>query len=294
MTAATLFDTGKRAAGSAGRLLAPRQSALALREGLGSLWRNRALARELIWRDLAGQYANQALGSLWVVVHPLSLLLIYIFVFVVVLKVKVPDDPAMPRDYTSYILAGLVPWLAIAASLGRSSTALISQANLVKQVVFPIEVLPPVSVITSQIPMIISSIAIVLYLALGGQGVPLTIIFMPVVLAFLFLFLTGLSYFLAAITPFFRDLKDFVVVFITAGVYLIPAFYLPAWVPPLFKPVILLNPFSYPILVCQDMFYYGRFQHPKAWGVFIIMSVISYVLGYRVFRRIRPYIATVL
>ena len=288
------FSSGRRMLEIAGHLVSPRQSAMALHQGLTTFWRNRALAWEMVRRDIAGQYANQALGSFWVFAHPLSLLLIYVFVFVVVLKVKVPEDAAMPRDYTSYILAGLVPWLTIAQSLGRSSTALISQANLVKQVVFPVEVLPPASVIVSLTPMAICVPAIVAYQFFNDQGVPLTIVLTPLVIAGMFLFLTGIGYLLSAITPFFRDLKDIVTVFVTAGVYLIPAFYLPAWVPPLFKPVILLNPFSYPILVCQDILYYGRIQHPSAWVIFFVMAVVSFVAGYRVFRRISPFVATVL
>jgi len=281
-------SSGRRLLEIAGQLASPRQSAMALHQGLMALWRNRTLAREMIRRDIAGQYANQALGSFWVFAHPLSLLLIYVFVFVVVLKVKVPKDATMPRDYTNYILAGLVPWLAIAQSLGRSSMALISQANLVKQVVFPIEVLPPASVIVSLIPMAISVPAIIAYQFFNGQGVPLTIVLTPLVIAGMFLFLTGIGYLLSAITPFFRDLKDIVTVLVTAGVYLIPAFYLPAWVPALFKPIILLNPFSYPILVCQDVFYYGRIQHPSAWVIFFAMATLSFIIGYRFFQRLRP------
>jgi lipopolysaccharide transport system permease protein len=276
------------------QLMSPRQSITALCEGLTAVWRHRVLAAEMIRREVSGQYASQALGSFWVIGHPLSLLLIYIFVFVVVLRVKIHHDESMMRDYTNYILAGLVPWLSIAQSLSRSSTTLISQSNLVKQVVFPIEVLPPTSVAVSMTPMAVSIPVIVIYQLVSGQGVPLTIMLTPLVMGILFLFLSGLAYFLAAVTPFFRDLKDFITVFVTAGVYVIPAFYLPAWIPRLFQPVILLNPFSYPILVCQDIFYYGRIEHPRAWIIFAVLSLMSYIFGYRVFRRLKPFVATVL
>jgi lipopolysaccharide transport system permease protein len=285
---------GWRAAEIVGQSLSPRRSTTALREGLASFWRHRALAAEMIRRELMGQYANQVLGSFWVVGHPLSLLLIYIFVFVVVLKVKIQHDATMVRDYTDYIRAGLVPWLAIAQSLARSSITLMSQSNLVKQVVFPIEVLPPAAVVVSMTPMAISVPAIVAYQLISGQGVPLTILLTPFVMIMLFLFLTGLAFFLAAVTPFFRDLKDFITVFVTGGVYVIPAFYLPTWIPRLFKPIILANPFSYPIFVCQDIFYYGRIEHPWAWITFLALSLMSYVLGYRVFRRLKPFVATAL
>jgi lipopolysaccharide transport system permease protein len=284
----------RRAVALLGQLFSPRRSASAGAEIVAALWRHRALARELIRRDLAGQYANQALGSFWVIGHPLSLLLIYIFVFVVVLKVKIPADPTMTRDYTSYILAGLVPWLAIAQSLGRTSMSLMSQANLVKQVVFPIEVLPPAGVVVALIPMVVGVAAIIAYELVVLGSVPITILLAPVFMAELFLFLTGLAFLLSAVTPFFRDTKDFVTVSMTVGVYLIPAFYLPAWVPHIFRPLLGLNPFSYPIWVSQDIFYFGRFAHPRAWLVLLLMTTMSFVFGYRVFRRIRPFVSSVL
>jgi lipopolysaccharide transport system permease protein len=294
MTIETSLAASYRTATRLIHLFAPNRSALVLRHGLGTIWDHRGLCRELIRRDLAGQYAGQALGSFWIFGHPLFLLLIYIFVFVLVLKVKVPADASMPRDYTNYILAGIVPWLTISQALARAPMALLAQSNLVKQVIFPVEVLPPVSVIVSLVPMAVGVPSLAVYQILTDQGPPVTLLLAPIVLCGMFLFLTGLAYCLSAVTPFCRDLKDVVTVFITAGVYLIPAFYLPAWVPSLFEPIIILNPFSYPVLVCQDMLYYGRIEHPQAWLVFFATAVASFIFGYRLFYRLRPFIATVI
>jgi lipopolysaccharide transport system permease protein len=267
---------------------------LAAGEGLRFLWRYRALCREMVRRDLTGQFANQLLGSFWAVGHPLALLAVYVFVFALVLKVKIIVEVAMPRDYTTYILSGLVPWLAISQAIGRSPTTLISQSNLVKQVVFPIEILPMVAVIVSLVPLFVGAAVLVGYQLLTGQGLPLTIALAPVYLIQLFLFLAGIAFLLAVVTPFFRDLKDAVTVFLTVGVFLIPAFWLPAWVPPAFAPLINFNPFSYPIWVGQDIFYFGRFDHPVSWLVFTAMSLLSFVLGYRMFRYAKPYVGNVL
>jgi lipopolysaccharide transport system permease protein len=266
----------------------------AIHDGLRSLWRYRPLCRQLVYRELTAAYASQALGSFWVFGHPLALLGIYVFVFAVVLKIKVPEDATMPRDYSNYILAGLVPWLAISASLGRATTSLIGGANLVKQVVFPIEVLPFSGVITSLVPLVISIPAIILYQLISGQSVPLTLMLLPLFLGGLFLFLSGLALFLSSVTPFFRDIKDVVTVFLTAGVYLIPAFYLPQWVPPFFVPFIVMNPFSYPVWVSQDIFYFGYIAHPVSWVIFFVLSLLFFSLGVRTFGHLKPYVANVL
>jgi lipopolysaccharide transport system permease protein len=289
-----LTETALRQGGSTAWVARAGSRILAAGEGMRFLWRYRALSREMARRELTGQFANQLFGSFWAVGHPLSLLAVYVFVFAFVLKVKISVDADMPRDYTTYILSGLVPWLAMAQAIGRAPTTLIAQSNLVKQVVFPIEVLPMVAVIVSLVPLFIGVLVLVIYQLLTGQGVPLTILLAPVYLLQLFLFLSGTAFLLAAVTPFFRDLKDAVTVFLTLGVYLVPAFWLPAWVPPAFAPLINVNPFSYPIWVGQDIFYFGRLDHPASWLVFTAMSLLSFALGYRAFHHLKPYLGNVL
>jgi lipopolysaccharide transport system permease protein len=276
------------------QLLSLRRFTFAIRDSVTLAWRHRSLCGELVKRELTGQYAGQLLGSFWIIGHPVALLLTYIFVFVFVLKVRITQGIDLPRDYTNYILAGLVPWLAIAQLLGRSCTALIGQANIVKQVVFPIEVIPIGGAIVSLVPLVVGSVAIVLYQLLSGQRASWLLVLAPVFLLEFFAFLCGVALFLSAITPFFRDMKDFVMVFVTAGVYLIPAFYLPSWVPALFVPALFVNPFSYPIWVFQDIFYFGRIEHPYAWAIFLILSLASLSFGFRLFQRLKPYVANAL
>jgi lipopolysaccharide transport system permease protein len=276
------------------QLVSPARFAIAIRDSIALMWRDRSLCGELVKRELTVQYAGQVLGTFWVIGHPAALLLIYIFVFVFVLKVRISQGIDLPRDYTNYILAGLVPWLAIAQLLGRSCTALIGQANLVKQVIFPIEVIPVGGAIVSLVPLAVGSVAIVLYQLASAQPPSWILVLAPAFLLQLFAFLCGIAFFLSAITPFFRDVKDFVTVFVTAGVYLIPAFYLPSWVPALFVPVLYVNPFSYPIWVFQDIFYFGRIEHRFAWAIFFVLSLVSLSFGFRLFKRLKPYVANAL
>jgi lipopolysaccharide transport system permease protein len=98
----------------------------------------------------------------------------------------------------------------------------------------------------------------------------------------------GVAYILAPIGVYFRDIKDFVQLFSILGIYLMPIFYLPNWVPSLFKPLIYLNPFSYLIWCYQDALYYGRIEHPWAWIVVVLLSVGTFIFGYRIFRKLKP------
>ena len=98
-------------------------------------------------------------------------------------------------------------------------------------------------------------------------------------LAFQLLAMIGVAFALAAVGAYLRDAKDFVQLFAMMGVYLLPRVYLPEWVPTLFKPLLYLNPFSYMVWGYQDALYFGRFQHPWAWGVFAAGSVFVFSPG---------------
>ena len=106
--------------------------------------------------------------------------------------------------------------------------------------------------------------------------------------------MVGVSFFLASIGVFFRDIKDFVQIFSVVGVYLMPTFYLPTLVPSVFRPLLYLNPFSYMIWCFQDLIYFGRLEHRMSWVVFPLISITVFVLGYRVFRKLRPMFGNVL
>ena len=73
-----------------------------------------------------------------------------------------------------------------------------------------------------------------------------------------------------------------------------PIVFLPGWVPSVFKPLILANPFTYMTFVYQDTIYFGRFEHPEAWVIFSIMSLLVFILGFRFFNRTKPTFGSVL
>jgi lipopolysaccharide transport system permease protein len=104
----------------------------------------------------------------------------------------------------------------------------------------------------------------------------------------------GVAFILAMGSAFLRDLKEVVQVFGLVGLYVMPIVYLPEWVPSLFKPLLYLNPFSYMIWCYQDALYFGRFEHPWAWPVFLVGSVATFAVGYRAFRFLKPYVGDVL
>lgn len=275
-------------------ILSPRENLAAAATAIGIFRRHRDLVVELTRRDLGSQFQGQALGSLWIIGHPMIQLLVYVFVFVVVFKVSISVSTGVPRDYTAYILAGLVPWLAIQQSLLRSSNALLAQASLVRQTIFPIEILPLGSVLVSMVAELVGFVIIIGYNLARFGALPWTFALLPVALVLQIVMMTGIGFVLAAATPFLRDLKEIMTVHAVVGVYLIPTFYLPNWLTGPAKLVISLNPFSHVLWVFQDVLYFGAISHPGSWVLLAIMSALSFIFGFRIFSALRPYVSSVL
>ncbi|MFH0732518.1 MAG: ABC transporter permease [Candidatus Omnitrophota bacterium] len=259
----------------------------AFREIVSLLTKYRQLTWEMTRREISDRYAGQVFGRLWVIGHPLILMAIYVFIFVYVFKVKIASRGAFPVDYTTYLLSGLIPWMSFQESMAKSSTVIINNANLVKQTVFPIEVLPVKGVIASSITQFVATFLLLMYVFTKAGSLTWMHILIPVVFIFQLMAMAGVSYILSVLGVYLRDTKDFVQVFCVAGLYIMPVFYLPDMVPKIFKGVLYLNPFSYMSWCYQDIFYFCGFQHPWAWFIFPAGSLFVFCAGYALFARFK-------
>ena len=121
----------------------------AFTEVISLLTRHRDLTLEMAKRELSDRYAGQVFGMVWAIGHPVFMVCLYVFIFAFVFKQKVGGTVEMPLDYTAYLLSGLVAWMSFQESLIKSCTAITGNAALVKQVVFPLEILPVKVVLAS-------------------------------------------------------------------------------------------------------------------------------------------------
>lgn len=266
---------------------------LAFAEILQILLRHAELTITMAKREISDRYVGQTLGVIWAIGHPIFMIGIYIFVFVFVFKVKIGNSVDLPLDYTTYILAGLVPWLSMQELIVKSCTVITSNSTLVKQVVFPLEILPVKSVLASLVPQIVAFAILFVYVLATTGGLWLTYVLLPLLFFFQILIMMGIAFFLSAIGAYFRDLKDVMQLFSVCSIYLLPIFYIPNMVPDVFRSLIYLNPFSYMVWCYQDVIYFGYIAHPVAWVIFPTMSVITFVLGYRLFRKLKNMLAGV-
>ncbi len=256
---------------------------LAIGRGLKRSMEFKNLVKEFVKSDLKARYAGSALGLYWSVVNPILLLIIYTFVFSVILGVRFKGNPHL-HNYSLYLFCGLLPWIAFQESITASVGTLTKNANLVRNVVFPLKTLHTSLVISAIISELIG-IAILLLFRLvltGSIGYlsPLLII----VIFFQFLLTMGFSLLLSALNVFFRDVGPLMIPIIRMWMYLTPIFFPITIVPAKIRFIIYINPITslitaYRNILLNDMLPDAGFIY------FMIFSIGIFALGYRFFTK---------
>jgi len=258
-----------------------------------SIRKNRRLLLEMARRDISDRYAGQMLGSVWAIIHPVMTVLVFIFIFAVVFRVKMDDTLKIPGDHTLYMISGLVAWLVIADVLGRSSSIVAHQASLVKQVVFPVEILP-VKMVLATIPTFLIGFSGLLIYALATGRISYGVLLYPAAAVPLYLFLFGVAFTLSAVGVFLRDVKEVVQMYSLIGVYIAPIFFFMDWVPTAIRPFLYINPVTLFIETFHDAAYYGTIRSWSVWITANAIGLFSLWIGATIFARLKPHFGSYL
>lgn len=258
------------------------------------LLRHAALIRLLAARELRDRYAGSALGIGWALVQPLLLFVVYLSVFGFLVRFAAGGTAALPTDYGHYLLAGFTPWYALIASLQAAVAVVRLNAGLVKQIEFPVAVLP-VKTVLAQAPLLLLGLGIALgYQAIRFGHLPPTLLLLPVLLLLYAMLVLGLAWLLAAIGTYVSDLDPIVASLSMVALYVLPMFFLPGATPEALQPFITLNPFSPVVLAFQDVLVFGELRQPGAWIFLAGFAGVSFFGGYAVFAWLRPAFGDVL
>ena len=275
-------------------LLNPRIHLKPFGQSITLLYRFRQLIWEMTKAEISKRYVGQTFGAIWAIVHPAFLIAVYVFVFSYVFKSRFGGTVDIPLNYTAYLLSGMIPWLAFSETLSTGPSVILANVNLVKQHVFPVEVLPIKEVLASSVTLLIAMMFMIVYVLWTHGTLLWTYLLLPVVIMLQILAMVGACYILSSVGVYFRDLKDFIAAYNRAGLFLIPVLYLPTAMPGALKVILYINPFSYMVWCYQDILFYGRMEHPFAWIVYITLSLGVFYAGYRVFTKLKPGLGDVL
>ncbi|MBO9997488.1 MAG: ABC transporter permease [Cyanobacteria bacterium SID2] len=255
------------------------------------------LLKTLVQRELESRYKGSMLGNLWPVLTQLSQLLIYTYVFSIVLKVKLSlaGVPASNLTYGLWLFAGLLPWFAFTNGFSQAASAVVTQPNLVKKVVFPLSLLPLVPVVAAFVESTLGWMVLVAFVALATQTLHASLWLMPLVWMPQLFLTAGLGYFAAGLTVFLRDIPQTIIVVLNLWFYLTPIVYPIESVPESLRSLVFwLNPLAAFAEIYRDLILVGTIRHGGEWAVASLISVLVFWGGLWSYRKLKPGFADVL
>lgn len=261
---------------------------------LKNIYKSRELIFQLAWREIAGRYRGSFAGLLWSLLNPLFTLGMYTFVFGVVFKNRWGLREESTIDYALILFAGLIIHSLLAECIGRAPFLIIGNPNYVKQVVFPIEILPVVALVSSlfNAAINIGLLLFVWYVVHGGLS--LAVISVPFLLFPLCLIALGVGWFLSAATVFFRDISQIVNFLSVALLFFSPIFYSVDKVPESLQMFLEINPLTFIIEGLRGVLIVGSFPDVVGYLIYLALSVLFACGGSIWFEKTRPGFADVL
>lgn len=256
-------------------------------------WRNRGIIRVMVRRDILGRYRGSFGGIFWTVINPLLLMLTYFFVFGIVLRARFGGDESR-SSFALYYLAGMLPWLAFSEALGRSAHVLVEHRNFIKKLVFAVETLPVNLVASGLVSEFFAILLFCGFLVTARGAVPLSVLWLPVLLIPQILFTAGLAWFLAALGVFVRDLGQLVGFLLTLWFFLTPICYPETSLPKQFLPLFSKNPIYVLVRGYRAIFLEHRApDFGPLWKLWLLAAAV-FVLGHAWFYKLRKSFADII
>lgn len=243
------------------------------------------LVRQLVGRELTSRYRTTFLGTFWLILQPLLMLCIYTLVFSGIFKARW-SGTATTTDFALMLFAGLIPFSFLSEVLTTAPTTIASQPNFVKKIVFPLEVLPVVKVMTAFVGAMIGLAILLAVQAFKGNGPSWGALAAPLVLLEMVPMLLGIAWGVSAIGVYLRDTVQVVGVVTSILLFLSPIFFPPDAIPQELRLLVDFNPLATPIQALRSA---TVLNSTPEFGVMLphfVLSLLFASAGYALFRRV--------
>ena len=232
--------------------------------------------------EMRGMYAGSVLGVVWIVLGPLILLSLYTAIYTLVFKVQ-PVGMSV-TDYVLHVFAGLIPFIAFCAALNVGALSISSNRQLLMNTVFPSELIPVRSVISTSTILPVGIALLVVAQLIHGEGSWLLVL-VPVVIALQLMFLIGISWILSLIGLLLRDLGPLLNYVSLLLMIATPIAYTAEMMPSYLRFIIYLNPLYYFVHAYQLLIVNGELPSVGETAIMLFMSTGMFALGYVIFQR---------
>ena len=250
-----------------------------IRSNIVELFSKKELIYILVKKRLREKHVGSILGYFWSFYTALFPLFSYVFVFFFIAQIKV-EGVEGPWEYLIYVFSGLLPWLFFNNVIAESVDALNASLDLLRQAIFPVEVISLVSATENLVNFLIQTALLVVILIFCNLISIQKIILFPLFCMLLYMFCLGLAWILSILGYFLRDLKDVLTTLIRFLIYLTPIMYAKGNVPEEVWFLFIANPMTHAIYFFRDILYYKQFEAPSSIIIFSLISLITFLVGY--------------
>ena len=259
---------------------------------LRDVYKNKELLINLVKNDFKSRYLTNYLGVLWAFIQPTITILIFWFVFQVGFK----SAPVGHVPFILWLIAGMIPWFFIAEALGSGTNAITENSFLVKKIVFRVSILPIVKISSAliiHIFFILFMLGMYIFYGFEPNFYWLEIIYY---LLCTILLMLGISWLTSSVVVFFRDLGQIIAMVLQFGFWLTPIFWKLTMIPEQYRWIFKANPAYYITQGFRDALieHVWFWDKPKETIVFWMITIVFFVGGAIVFRKLRPHFADVL
>jgi lipopolysaccharide transport system permease protein len=259
-----------------------------------SLWRNRQLITQMTRREVIGRYKGSAMGLLWSFLNPVFMLVVYTFVFSVVFKARWGIGGESKTQFAVVLFVGLIVHGLFAEVLNRAPGLILANVNYVKKVVFPLEILPAITMGAALFHSLVSLLVLLIAFAIFNSYVQWTAVFIPLILLPLVILSLGFAWMLASLGVFLRDVGQTIGLFTTVMMFLSPVFFPITALPEEYRPIIMANPLTFIIEQAREVLIWGRLPDWAGLGIYTVAAIAVAWAGYAWFQKTRKGFADVL
>lgn len=250
--------------------------------------KNKELIKQTLKRDIISRYKGSSLGLAWAFLMPLLLLIVYTFVFSVIFKAKWGTGGGQSKvDFALILFIGMIIYNFFAEVLTRSPLTIVQNANFVKKVVYPLEIIPIIITFSAFFNMCISFFIWLIAIFILKGGVSTTIIFIPLVILPLLIGTLGIALFLSSLGAFVRDISQITGVLATVLMFLSPIFFSIDTIPSEFRVFMNFNPLTYFIEESRKVLFFSQYPDLQSNFICLIISVFILKVSFIWFQKTR-------
>lgn len=256
------------------------------------IFKVRKLIINLSINDFKTKYAGSYLGITWAFIQPLVVTMVYWFVF----QIAFQSSSVNGYPYVLWLILGLFPWFFFSEAFINGTNCLIEYSYLVKKIVFKIDILPIIKIISSLFVHIFFIFLIIIIFAVTGYKFNLYNLQVFYYLFCMLILILGLSYITSSIVVFFRDLGQLISVILQVGIWITPIMWQINMLPNNFQFIIKLNPIYYIINGYRDTFInkIWFFERTPLTIYFWIITIGIFCLGIKIFQKLKIHFADIL